>query len=186
VDGGHEEREEEGRDDDLHFDFFLTFFKFFFFFFLIFSLVLSRFVCGGVFDLPLHEGHLALLSRCQSLSRPGPIVLVTIDGEPSILSKPESSQIAPFSERKLAILSHFPTAEVVAMADDDLGRGVVVRDDVVGVVVGQDNAEWLVPRVQRMRAEGGLRDLVVEVVELTRGPSGAKLSSTEARKQKKK
>lgn len=134
-------------------------------------------VLGGTFD-HLHNGHRSLLKAAADLAK-GRVVIGLTTG-PMLESKELAHLIEPFETRKKAVEDYLksvkPELEVQIQPIVDLYGPSIVDEELEAIVVSKETFSGGLA-VNRKRAERGLTQLKVEVIELVEG-GGEKLSST--------
>ncbi|KAJ9540718.1 hypothetical protein OSB04_027224 [Centaurea solstitialis] len=141
-------------------------------------------VLGGTFDR-LHDGHRLFLKAAAELARDR-IVVGILDG-PMLSKKQFAHLIMPIEQRRKTVEDYIksikPNLAVQVIHITDPYGPAIVDKDLEAIVVSQETLAGGA-LVNKKRAERGLSQLKVEVVNLvSEESSGEKLSSTTLRKQ---
>ncbi|XP_024960391.1 phosphopantetheine adenylyltransferase-like [Cynara cardunculus var. scolymus] len=141
-------------------------------------------VLGGTFDR-LHDGHRLFLKAAVELARDR-IVVGILDG-PMLSKKQFAHLIMPIEQRRKTVEDYIksikPNLAVQVIHITDPYGPAIVDKDLEAIVVSQETLPGG-SLVNKKRAERGLSQLKVEVVNLvSEESSGEKLSSTTLRKQ---
>eukprot|EP00252_Welwitschia_mirabilis_P012489 TRINITY_DN2757_c0_g1_i3.p1 TRINITY_DN2757_c0_g1~~TRINITY_DN2757_c0_g1_i3.p1 ORF type:complete len:176 (-),score=40.72 TRINITY_DN2757_c0_g1_i3:84-611(-) len=139
-------------------------------------------VCGGTFDR-LHDGHRLLLKTATDLATKR-VVVGVCDG-PMLENKEHAWLIQPVDKRIEAVKNYIksikPDLMVEAVPITDPYGPSITDKDLDAIVVSKETLSGGLS-VNRKRAEAGLHELQLEVVELVGGAEdGAKMSSTRLR-----
>lgn len=138
----------------------------------------SAVVLGGTFD-HLHEGHKCLLKAAAESAKER--IVVGISTGPMLASKELAHLIEPFEKRKMAVENYIksvkPHLQVQIEPITDPYGPSIVDEGLEAIVVSQETLAGGLA-VNKKRAERGLTQLQVKVVDLVEETGGEKISST--------